>query len=73
MSEVIVISYLFNLIGGKQESHTEIRVFGFDWWFEKDGAQAIPSIEKQNYPQYGYTLEKYIRNTFVTIITKIEF
>ena len=60
MSEVVIISYLFKLIGNKQEVHTEVRVFGFDWWFEKDGAMCVPSIAKERHPEYGYTLERKI-------------
>ena len=73
MSDVIVISYLFDLIGGKQESHTEIRAYGFDWWFEKNGAKCIPSYEKQNDPSWGYTLDRKIRHLLILFFLCISY
>ena len=64
MEEVIVISYLFNIVGQHREIHTEVRAFGFDWWFEKDGAKAQPASSKENDPEWGYTLQRKIRNDF---------
>lgn len=60
MEEVIVISYLFNIVGQHREIHTEVRAFGFDWWFEKDGAKALPASSKENDPAWGYTLQRKI-------------
>jgi len=60
MEEVIVISYLFNIVGQHREIHTEVRAFGFDWWFEKDGAKAQPASSKENDPEWGYTLQQKI-------------
>ena len=65
MEEVIVISYLFNIVGQHREIHTEVRAFGFDWWFEKDGAKAQPASSKENDPDWGYTLQRKIRNDFI--------
>ena len=64
MEEIIVISYLFNIVGQHREIHTEVRAFGFDWWFEKDGAKAQPASSKENDPEWGYTLQRKIRNDF---------
>ena len=59
MAEVIIISYIFDL-AGFEAVHTEVRVFGFDWWFEKDGSRAVPSIEKHHDPATGYRLHRKI-------------
>ena len=65
MEEVIVISYLFNIVGQHREIHTEVRAFGFDWWFEKDGAKAQPASSKELDPEWGYTLQRKIREDFI--------
>ena len=73
MEEVIVISYLFNIVGQHREIHTEVRAFGFDWWFEKDGAKAQPASSKENDPEWGYTLQQKIRNDFIWIRWTISY
>ena len=65
MEEVIVISYLFDIVGQHREIHTEVRAFGFDWWFEKDGAKAQPASSKELDPEWGYTLQRKIREDFI--------
>ena len=65
MNEVIVIAYKFNLAGVKNEIHTEVRVFGYDWWFEKDGLKQLRSLHKEKDPKWGYTLDSCIRILFI--------
>merc|ERR1711892_1357852 len=59
MAEVVILSYVFDL-AGFETIHTEVRVFGFDWWFEKDGPRAVPSLEKHNDASMGYRLHRKI-------------
>ena len=59
MAEVVILSYIFDL-AGFETVHTEVRVFGFDWWFEKDGSRALPSTEKHKDPATGYRLHRKI-------------
>lgn len=66
MEEVFVISYLFNIVGQHSEIHTEIRAFGFDFWFEKDGAKAEPATAKERLPEWGYTLDRIISAGYTT-------
>ena len=55
MAEVILISYLFKMpLTNTEERHTDIRVFGFDWWFEKNGSKCLPSIAKENDPGFWF-------------------
>ena len=58
-SRVKVVAYEFLLGGVISEIHTEIRAFGYDYWFEKDGARKIISRnkEKQPYSSSGYKLK----------------
>ena len=59
MAEVVILSYVFDL-AGFETIHTEVRVFGFDWWFEKDGPRAVPSLEKHHDASTGYRLHRKI-------------
>ena len=59
MQQVTLLAYKFPILGGiKEEIHTEIRVFGKDYWFEDQGAKSIPSRNKEKRPYDGcnYTL-----------------
>lgn len=54
-STVYVYGYLFDILG-KSEIHTEVRVFGNDYWFEKDGTKhAFETNEKP-----GFTVDNCI-------------
>ena len=75
MESVTLISYKFPIaLGLKEEIHTEIRVFGFDFWFENRGAKAIKSRNKEKIPYDGcnYTLAKTI-NCGVTTVSNQNF
>ena len=69
MERVQLIAYSFPLdpIGLKKEIHTEIRVFGQDYWFESLGAKCVKSRNKELIP---YDNCKY---TMVKIIGTVEF
>ena len=63
MQTVIMLAYKFPIIPGvKYEIHTEVRVFGNDYWFEQNGAKSIPARNKEKKPYDGcnYTLVKAI-------------
>ena len=63
MQSVLVLAYEFPILGGlKYEIHTEIRVYGNDYWFEINGSKSIPARNKQKEPYDGcnYTLVKAI-------------
>ena len=57
MSPVVLLSYDFWILGIKREVHTEIRVFGKDYWFEQDGARKVKSRNKEKFPVAD---EKYV-------------
>ena len=61
-STVHVIAYEFSIHGLKTEVHTEIRAFGYDYWFEINGAKKIKSRNKQKQPYDGsnYTMTEFI-------------
>ena len=52
-SKVEVIAYEFSIHGLKTEVHTEIRAFGYDYWFETNGAKKIKSRNKEKEPYDG--------------------
>ena len=59
MERVTLVSYKFPMAFGlHEEIHTEIRVFGYDFWFENRGAKSIKSRNKEKAPYDGcnYTL-----------------
>ena len=61
-STVHVIAYEFSIHGLKTEVHTEIRAFGYDYWFEINGAKKIKSRNKEKEPYDGskYTMTQFI-------------
>ena len=72
MSKVEVIAYEFLIGGIKKEVHTEIRVFGNDYWFEKDGSNQILSRNKEKQPYKGsnYKLKGIIGSFSIRISAK---
>ena len=64
MERVQLLAYSFPLGGLKEEIHTEIRVFGRDYWFESLGAKHMKSRNKEHIPyeNCNYKLEKIIGN-----------
>ena len=44
INTVYIYGYTFSIMG-KEEVHTEVRVFGSDYWFEKDGVQQKPETD----------------------------
>ena len=53
MNAVYVIGYHFDILG-RREVHTEVRVFGKDFWFEKFGAKEATATDDKP----GFTLDK---------------
>ena len=59
MTPVFLLAYEFYILKPfKREVHTEIRIFGNDYWFETNGPRHTPSRNKEQLPYDGsdYTL-----------------
>ena len=61
-STVHIIAYEFSIHGLKTEVHTEIRAYGYDYWFEINGAKKIKSRNKEKQPYDG---SKYRMTEFI--------
>ena len=76
MENVSLVAYKFPIgpLGLKEEIHTEIRVFGCDFWFENRGAKSVKSRNKEKIPYDGcdYTLFKII-DCGVTTVSQQQF
>merc|ERR1712035_264616 len=76
MERVQLVAYSFPLdqMGWKDEIHTEIRVFGHDYWFENRRVKRVKSRNKENLPydNCNFTMKKII-NCGTTAVTKYEF
>ena len=76
MESVSLVAYKFPIgpLGLKEEIHTEIRVFGCDFWFENRGAKSVKSRNKEKIPYDGcdYTLFKII-DCGVTTVSQQQF
>ena len=68
-SRVELVAYEFPLGGIVPEIHTEIRAFGCDYWFEKNGARKITSRnkEKMPYSRSSYKLKHVIGESSLPI------
>ena len=62
----------FWLVELKKEVHTEIRAFGNDYWFERDGSNQIKSRNKEKQPYKGsnYKLKGIIGSFSIRISVK---
>ena len=75
MENVKVLAYSFPLdpTGKLHEIHTEIRVFGRDYWFESLGAKSVKSRNKElvPYDDCKYKLKRIIGSVIIYNLTYI--